>query len=144
MRRQFLVFIAVGVAAAGAAAAWFYSWSQAAAEEERLAKLDQQVVAATKRAPIDVEGCQALLLKLRRDPRGADDARLIRGRARLMVLLGKPAQDAWTVIEVLVSGVDARPEDLLLGVRILERRHAETGESSQAFKAAWLAERVRV
>lgn len=139
-RGLMLAAIGVGVVAAGVAAAGFYSWSKDAAEEQRLAELYQGVVAETGRRPVDVQACQALLLKLTRDPRGDDDPRLIRGRAELMLLLGKPTQQAWDVLEVLVTGLDAMPEDLLLGARILERRHAETGQASQAFLAAQLAE----
>ncbi|MHC4813180.1 MAG: hypothetical protein ACYTGW_08170 [Planctomycetota bacterium] len=139
-RGPLLAVIGIGVVAVGAAGTWFYSWSKDAAEEERLAKLQQEVVAETGRSPVDVKACQALLLKLTRDPRGADEPRLIRGRVQLMMLLGKPAAQAWDVVEVLVDRTDAGPEDLLLGARILERRHWETGKTSEAFRAARLAE----
>lgn len=139
-RGALLAAIAIVAVAAGGAALWFISWSKRTEEDKHLAELCGEVVKETTRTPVDVEACGALLQRLSRDPRRDDDPRLVRGRVELMLLLGKPTQQAWEVLEPLVTSADAGPEDLLLGARIMERRHAETGQASLAFRGALLAE----
>lgn len=138
-RGPLLAATGVLVVAVGLTAGWFYSWSKKTAAKQRLADLHQEVMTETSRRPVDVEACRSLLRKLTRAP-GRADPRLVRGRAELMLLLDMPTQQALDVLEMQLTGSDATPEDRLLGARILERRHAETGEASQAFRGARLAE----
>lgn len=137
-RSALLAAIGVVAVAGGGAALWFVSWSNRTAEEKHLAALCSEVAGEIRRTPVDLEACRALWEKLGREPGRNHDPRLVRGRVELMLLLGKPTQQAWDVLEPVVTRQDAGPEDLLLGARVLERRHAETGDVSLAFRGSLL------
>ena len=70
---------------------------------------------------------------------GATDRRLILAHARLLLALDR-LEPAWNALGPLVLALEPEPEELLVGARILKRRHGLRGDPELVGQAADLAE----
>lgn len=143
MRSAVLVLVVAVVAAAG-----YFGWrsvSQSRAEAAEVDRLVASAEAVLEREVLDSSVAQSVVREIAARerstgiPHAAEDARLIRVHARLLLAMDR-LQAAQKVLDPLVLALEPSVEDLWIGARILKRLHGYRGDAGLAGQAADLAE----
>ena len=137
MKPAVLAVVVVLVATVGVVGWQFVSKSRAADAE--VDKLVGSVEAVLRADELDSSTAQAAIREIVAHDRRAEDARLIRVHARLLLAMQR-LQAAWDALGPLALSMEPSAEDLAIGSRILKRLHALRGETTLASQAADMAE----